>query len=495
MTHTKQFIIMDAPFEKEGFLHIVLDCGKVLSYQRELHIQTGYTMENKVQFCLLGWAFQADKDRSDPVEEVRNLSEKQSLEELLDTWSGRWLLIYGQQIYMDACGLLGCFYTETGIVSSSLGCLDDALGRRYRNPRLSHGFGLDYYPGMDTVYADTRRLLPSQTYDFIQKKCGKRSLTSRHFQLQNDEQRIDAIIQCFETILHNLERTYPGKIMLPLTGGYDSRTMMALLEHSKIQYSAFTMEHGNISSLDQEAPLKLVELTDREYQYIRREGKRNRKSLQEYDRHCSGMAMDEDRNFFAYDQYPHSEENIAILRAGVWESVYYTIYNWVDHAGFNVGKYKKKYINIRWRRDMQTSLEHYFSYVQENPQELKWPVRFYREQRVGCWLSSVEQSLTLISKMDSLQLCNCGCILGLLSEISPELLEGKKHEVKIIQKTCPKLLQVTLQNKENKFRKNSSIEMLKKDITYLKNCWNCLDGKGKIKEPLRFIKKKIRRDS
>ena len=199
-------------------------------------------------------------------------------------------------------------------------------------------------------------------------------------------------------------------------------------------------------------------------------------------------------DFFAYDQYPHGEENIAILRAGVWESAYYTIYKWVDKSGFNVEKYKKKYVNIRWRRDMQTSLEHYFSYVQENPQELKWPVRFYREQRVGCWLSSVEQSLTLIPNVDSLQLCNCGCILGLLSGISPELLEGKKHEVKIIQKTCPKLLQVTLQNKENKFRKNSSIEMLKKDITYLKNCWNRLDGMGKIKEPLRYIKKKIWRD-
>ena len=80
MTHTKQFIIMDSPFEKEGFLHINLDGGKVLSYQQNLRIKTGYTVQNKVQFCLLGWAFQADKGRQDPEEEIRNISEKQDLE-------------------------------------------------------------------------------------------------------------------------------------------------------------------------------------------------------------------------------------------------------------------------------------------------------------------------------------------------------------------------------------------------------------------------------
>ena len=70
---------MDSPFEKEGFLHINVDGGKVLSYQQNLRIKTGYTVQNKVQFCLLGWAFQADKGRQDPEEEIRNISEKQDL--------------------------------------------------------------------------------------------------------------------------------------------------------------------------------------------------------------------------------------------------------------------------------------------------------------------------------------------------------------------------------------------------------------------------------
>ena len=58
MIDSKQFIIMDVPFEKEDFLHITLSNGKILSYHKDLHIEIVKDETGNGKICLLGWAFQ-----------------------------------------------------------------------------------------------------------------------------------------------------------------------------------------------------------------------------------------------------------------------------------------------------------------------------------------------------------------------------------------------------------------------------------------------------
>lgn len=88
MIDSKQFIIMDVPFEKEDFLHITLSNGKTLSYHKELHIEIVKDETGNGKICLLGWAFQCEEKRKDPIEEIRQAQERENLEEILDTWSG-----------------------------------------------------------------------------------------------------------------------------------------------------------------------------------------------------------------------------------------------------------------------------------------------------------------------------------------------------------------------------------------------------------------------
>ena len=46
--------------------------------------------------------------------------------------------------------------------------------------------------------------------------------------------------------------------------------------------------------------------------------------------------------FYACDQYPHGNgENVAVLRAGVWECAYYTLYNWVENPDFRFPDIKR----------------------------------------------------------------------------------------------------------------------------------------------------------
>ena len=58
-------------------------------------------------------------------------------------------------------------------------------------------------------------------------------------------------------------------------------------------------------------------------------------------RHCAGMAVDENRNFYTYGQYLQVEERTTVFRSGVLECVHYRIYNRVEKSGFQVEKYKR----------------------------------------------------------------------------------------------------------------------------------------------------------
>ena len=84
------------------------------------------------------------------------------------------------------------------------------------------------------------------------------------------------------------------------------------------------------------APVQLATLMGREYHFIK-----ERERLRGCARHCAGMAVDENRNFYTYGQYLQVEERTTVFRSGVLECVHYRIYNWVEKSGFQVEKYKR----------------------------------------------------------------------------------------------------------------------------------------------------------
>ena len=84
------------------------------------------------------------------------------------------------------------------------------------------------------------------------------------------------------------------------------------------------------------APVQLATLMGREYHFIK-----ERERLRGCARHCAGMAVDENHNFYTYGQYLQVEERKTVFRSGVLECVHYSIYNWVEESGFQVEKYKR----------------------------------------------------------------------------------------------------------------------------------------------------------
>ena len=83
------------------------------------------------------------------------------------------------------------------------------------------------------------------------------------------------------------------------------------------------------------APVQLATLMGREYHFIK-----ERERLRGCARHCAGMAVDENHNFYTYGQYLQVEERKTVFRSGV-----------------SSGKVQKKYVNIRCRKDLQDFLQ------------------------------------------------------------------------------------------------------------------------------------------
>lgn len=444
--HTRQFILSRRRFDRHDFRHLELPDGFILSYHPDLRVRA--TSDRRT--VLLGLAWSCDPAVPDPLSAAAACETDGALERVLDAWSGRWLLLRDGRLRMDACGLLGVFF-RGGDCSSSLALLDEHLGLHPRSPGLKHQFGgMDFYPGPLTPQPGVLRLLPCQGLDFSSGTPFERPPEPPAPAFHTNEARIAAVIDAFDVLLRRIAADYPGRVQLPLTAGYDSRTLAALLEHAGVEYGTFTMDHRRLRIGDRDVPPRLAAILGRPHRFVPRTGSPNPALYRLYDEHCAGLAVDEDRNFFAFGQYPHSalkRRRIAVLRGGVWESVreYFRETHHFLQTAQDIREFTSAFLNVRYRTDLQRAYSAWLEHCRAVPSELDPVDRYYLEQRAGSWLSSVEQSLDIIPGMDSIQPCNCRRILSILRSFPREDRIKAAHQVAIIRSVCPSLLEEPFQ--------------------------------------------------
>ena len=103
--HRRQFIIGNEIIERWNFKNIKIENNLSLSYDKDLQIKV---IENDCgKSYILGYAFQIDQNRGNPEDEIKDV---ENVLDCIRTWSERYVLIHNGCLYMDACGMLGCFY-------------------------------------------------------------------------------------------------------------------------------------------------------------------------------------------------------------------------------------------------------------------------------------------------------------------------------------------------------------------------------------------------
>lgn len=461
MVNDKQFVIAKKEFGFKNYKSMPLCDGYILSYHSDLQI---YLSKTTQQGLIIGLAWQCDACRKTPQEELERIlsnNPEVSLSDIYEmekTWCGRYVLIVKNTVFLDASGLLGIFFAKQAL-SSSYSILCDTVGIHNKYPDKTFGVGMGYQPGMLTMHDSIQRMLPSQSYDYVSQKISYRKLYPAQGNLQSgSDQLMEKLVTYFKTSLINMRSTVEGDFWLSLTGGHDSRTLMALLEYADVAYNCFTLDVENLTVADKEIPFRLAKLMQRKALFIKRNYKNfSLKRLKNYIKHSNGFAKDQDALSYSFGQYGKLLENsphVVVLRSSIWEIAIKYYRKFEDEKGdLSLARIKKMHYILDADKRAIDSILQYFDYIRKNEEDyLSESDRFFWEIREGCWLPSIEQSCDIMENITFLQPCNSRIFLELLFPLAnnEKYPWEKGHQEKIIKRCCPDLLNVPFDNASNR---------------------------------------------
>ncbi len=436
------FAVMKRRVILPGFRYVQLRDQWILSCHSKLQV----FYDEKKDVLLIGHAWQVRPDRESPVREIQKLRDPsvKAVKDMEESWCGRYVLISGGRVFPDAAGSYGVFYCKEGI-SSDLTLLAEQAGRRRR--ACQPGEVMNWIPGPGTPYKNIYRLMPDQILDMARMKIrGRQLLSENHTPCPDTEETIRQFTELFDNSLKNLAEMFPGvPLKLALTGGHDSRSLIALACHSCVDFSCYSFEHDSISEGDIRIPKELCARAGVPCRYI----KRNREEYdpvleKEYREHTADLVREEDRLFYAYGQYKalaEGHDRILLLRSSIWETVVcFFRFFWKDDAD-EACVYD--YFELRPGQADCEGLKKYFWCCRQNPQKnLSKRDRFYWEQRDGCWLSSIEQGFDVMDYAVTLQPVNCRLLLTLLMDFPEEERKVREHQERIIRYACPQIADI-----------------------------------------------------
>src|SRR6185436_1140308 len=155
-------------------------------------------------------------------------------------------------------GLIGCFYTkinEENWVSNSLGILREIGGLEPHPEKLRHRSHLEWYTLPRSRFEGVNKLLPSQFLNLKTLQPIHRPLPQPLKGLMYED-ILDMITEKIKTSLLNVS-ALNKRMFLPLTGGRDSRLLLAACHYAGINIKTYTAGRPRISNADLKFPLKL----------------------------------------------------------------------------------------------------------------------------------------------------------------------------------------------------------------------------------------------
>lgn len=439
MLHNKQFAILKKPLFLPDYHSVTLADGWTLYYHELLPV----CHNAAAQVTLLGHAWQVMPGKPSPAEQITALTDRFDLSALLteeESWCGRYVMIAGGKVYLDAAGSLGVFYSADG-VSSDVQLLAECMGKELR---IYQGLEkLTWCPGPMTAYPDIFRLLPSQAYDYQQQALSDHSLMAASYQpILDDEELLNRFTALFCHSLRSLEAMFPkAKLLVAVTGGFDSRTVLALAKHAGIRFECFTMQHDQMSVGDLEVPRQLCERIQVPYTYIERD-----KSLydaqreQEHIQHVGGTYHAKDRLYYTHHQYDELVQrfgDIVLLRGNIWEVAqdsYRRFYSEQLRPEEII-----EYYYLSPDAPEAEAIRSYMAWCRQHPQPgISLRSRFDWEQNMaGCWMTEGEHGFDLYDHIVSLQPLNCRLLISMLFTFPAEERFVRHHQTRITALACP----------------------------------------------------------
>jgi hypothetical protein len=405
---------------------------------------------------LLGLAIQSEAGRPDPVDEITTATHD-TIQDLYQTWAGRWALIGAGELHMDASGLLGCFYTLVGYsggateelwVSSSAALLAEVSGADTTPVRnISHGEGFDWYTPPRSRFESIRRLLPSQLLVLADGNVLPRRLFPELSGTFAYDGILDRLRENLATVLRGASAAISGDLWLALSAGYDSRLLLAAARYAGVPVKTYTQVYPGISQADLTLPPELARAVGFTHSFIS-EGQFREELAAMHDRHTAGHSVDRDRRFISHGQFDWCRRDDVLLRGGALgagKAVFWRKFPMEESRptapDVETIMRRSGYEGATEGHPLVSTLGEWIDWTHRTPHpELDWRDRLYLEQKLGGWLSSIEQGLDLIDAV-SLQPANSGSYYAHVLQVPPEKRRTGQHHVDLIGSMAPELLE------------------------------------------------------
>lgn len=437
MLHNRQFVIGPRQiFEaKPGWAHHRLSGDLVLSRSTALPLLTANCPAGGVQSnanlvvqlrVLLGVAIAPNLPAVLAAPEASLLAD-------LRNWTGRWVLLAGDRLIADAAGLLGCYFAE-GWVSSSPALLHEVLGRPgvARSRSLVHGTGVEWYPPPTTRFEGTSRLPAGYTIDLRSGETTKRP------PLAVAARSVADTLEFIETDLVNKVAAAAGaasRIVVPLTAGYDSRLLLAAALSAGLKPVAVTQLKTRMSEADRVLPPRIAAAAGIEH-FTVPVAEEDPAHLELYDEHTAGHIIDIDRSYFARGQLFWAREGDLILRGGAFEVGRCFYWERLPEVMPMAEELARRFDGERDPAIIEGL--RIWCHRHQSDQSADWRDIFYLEQRVGGWLSAVEQSLDLVAGT-RFHPANSIAFYEAVLSLPVEIRRQSQHHVDLVARLAPAL--------------------------------------------------------
>jgi hypothetical protein len=341
-------------------------------------------------------------------------------------------------------GLLSCFFAAARgelWASSSPALLASIVGGdpAAPTPRLERAQRIDWFPLPQSGIPGVRRLLPSQTLPLD----GRAEPEPRRLPAAARARPYAELLESLEAQLVGALRNVAGlhdTLYLPLTGGFDSRLLLAAAVKSGVEVSTYTYVKPDplMAYADRTLPPVLAGAAGVSHRFIDR-GPLSHDRLEAFDAHTARHCVEVDRDYLAYGQWDQLGPPGVVLRGGVFEIG--RCYYWRKlHARGDRGAA----VAEAFHPDPQqaAAIAEWVRWCERHPEPgLDWRDRFYLEQRLAGWLGSLEQALDLTAH-ERIHLANCHDFISTLLELPVEVRLASRHHVDLIRRMAPALLDV-----------------------------------------------------
>jgi len=468
----RQFIIASEKVERENFCYRCLDNELILSYEKSLKI---------VEICdgiLIGLAFTIDNGC--PVDK----NNQQPLEERLRKWAGRYIVYSKGKIYTDVGNALGIFYMEKDnkcIASSSVHLLSQEYGIERNSCQLLYGKGkgeerggflTDFFPGPYTPYEGIKRLMTYETLDFNSEPhvIKNKQAWNQEYVGMDSKELTAKLLEYTDCIFKNIAQEYDS-IYVPLTAGKDSRCVAAMAKHANVKIRSFTEQRDfrthkiNVLKSEKKIAEDVARVLDIPWIFSKRK-KWDQSKYNEILTHSGKMIRNASLYTYAYGQYPQpkEEEKMILIHGSVWEIAleFYVKRLGVLSKETGVETIKKRCTFTSKSRVHEESLN-----VWGQEQEkygistLSLTEHLYHEQRMGAWLSDLNQALDIVD-FDRVTLINNYEILSILMAYPKEIRTKALHQIEIAEACCPQLSDIPI-------NKKSKPEKIYSDVVFFKD--------------------------